>query len=62
MDGSGSLNDQLVDVAGLNITCGYDRRKLHVVESVSFQIRRGQMLALVGESGSGKTTIGYAIT
>ena len=33
------------------------RRVLHAVDGVSFQIEKGQTLALVGESGCGKTTL-----
>jgi peptide/nickel transport system ATP-binding protein len=33
-----------------------NRKDLHAVENVSFNIRRGRIVALVGESGSGKTT------
>ncbi len=36
-------------------------RRVHAVESVSFQVRRGETLALVGESGCGKTTTGKAL-
>src|SRR5690606_23443105 len=32
-----------------------------VVESVSFEVRKGETLALLGESGCGKTTIAKAL-
>ena len=34
------------------------RRKVHAVSDVSFQIQKGETLAIVGESGCGKSTQG----
>ena len=36
---------------------GKPRQMLHAVDGVSFEIQRGQTLALVGESGCGKSTV-----
>ncbi|HEX2939515.1 MAG TPA: oligopeptide/dipeptide ABC transporter ATP-binding protein [Rhodopila sp.] len=35
--------------------------RVHAVDGVSFDIRRGETLSLVGESGCGKSTVGKAI-
>jgi peptide/nickel transport system ATP-binding protein len=39
----------------------FGRRSLAAVDNVSFEIRRGETLALVGESGCGKTTTGRTL-
>src|SRR6185436_17514573 len=40
---------------------GEPRRLLRAVDDVSFEVRKGETLALVGESGCGKSTIAHLI-
>ncbi|PKQ13094.1 MAG: ABC transporter ATP-binding protein [Alphaproteobacteria bacterium HGW-Alphaproteobacteria-1] len=55
--GGGVLNRLKLDSKGLRI----ERPVVHAVNGVSFQIKRGQIMALVGESGCGKSTVAKTI-
>lgn len=61
----------VLSVGGLSVTfkrpmllpavLGGSAREVKAVRQVSFDIRRGETVALIGESGSGKTTVARAI-
>jgi len=60
--------DALLDVQDLTVRFAVKRgglfgkpTHLYAVDNISFQIKRGETLAIVGESGSGKTTAALAV-
>ncbi|VXB63127.1 ABC transporter ATP-binding protein [Aeromicrobium sp. 9AM] len=55
---STSDSDPVVRVTGLRVELSSGRE---IVDGISFDLRRGQILCLVGESGSGKTTVSTAL-
>lgn len=51
----------LLSVQDLSVVFQQDERKNCVVDSISFDIQKGETLALVGESGSGKSATALSI-
>jgi microcin C transport system ATP-binding protein len=51
----------LLSVRDLSVTFGQGEREVLAVERISFDIRRGETVALVGESGSGKSVTALSV-
>jgi microcin C transport system ATP-binding protein len=51
----------LLSIRDLSVAFGRDPATPHAVDRVSFDIRRGETLALVGESGSGKSATALSV-
>ena len=54
-------SSSLLEVRNLSVEFPLRRELLTVVDSVSFNVRRGEILGIVGESGAGKSMTGSAI-
>lgn len=51
----------MLSVRDLSIAYKARRGLVQAVRGISFDIERGEALALIGESGSGKTTVGLGL-
>jgi oligopeptide/dipeptide ABC transporter ATP-binding protein len=51
----------LLEVKDLSVDFATMEGRVHVLNGVSFYVKKGEIVGIVGESGSGKTTLGLAI-
>jgi microcin C transport system ATP-binding protein len=56
-----AASEKLLSVRELSIAFGHGRREVLAVDRVSFDIGKGEILALVGESGSGKSVTALSV-
>ena len=61
MNPTGVGEPALLEVRNLSVDFGAGDKAVHAVRDVSFDIRRGETLAVVGESGSGKSVTALSV-
>ena len=56
-----AMSEPLLKVSDLSVAFGDGAREVHAVKHVSFEIGKGETVALVGESGSGKSVTALSV-
>src|ERR1700748_2332639 len=56
-----ALPEKLLSIRDLSVAFGAGEREVTVVDRVSFDVRKGETVALVGESGSGKSVTALSV-
>ena len=55
------MSEPVLSVRDLSIVYQARRGQVQAVRNISFEVERGEAVALIGESGSGKTTVGLGL-